>query len=893
MSDGELGVPGYRGWGLRRVLWVTQSEFAMKRISSLGKVFGLLICSSLPQAPSFCLANPCRTFSPTWFSLPFFLWPIAFCALLTVPASAGPLAIPTTRDFLEQYCFDCHDSTTHKAGLNLESLTPNLESKTTERFWVALFDRVKSGSMPPRKADQPSAADRHAFLSTLQNALHQSSLQRQQTEGRVPLRRLTRSQWQDTLRDLLALPALEIQELLPEETLSAGFENLSNPQSISGTHLIRYQQAADKALAEALPLRSFAPIHLNLTGRQILEGAGKTERFTDCKCWIKGDALIIPSKLYRPYVTVATPPPPVDGRYRIRVTGYGLHTQGRSLPLTFNHLLTPQLEYGIDLAWRDLPADQSKVIEVELPLRKGQIVDVLGWTLPQRAAVLQKHKDLPADSWTGPSLALERLEVEGPLDTWPPQSYRVLFGNLPLQTEAERVATPNRSLKPREKRTPEDWQRDPLAPASTHPKQDAELLLRAFLPKAFRRPVSNSTFEHYLRLASSQLKEGVPFEEALLETYKAALCSPDFFFFHEQPGPLDEFALASRLSYFLWNSLPDEPLLALATAGSLSEPATLHEQVERMLNDPRSARFTQYFAGQWLELNKIDATTPDMKLYPEFDRILMASSVRETELFFEEILRNNRSILEFVHSDWTFLNQRLAQHYALPSDPSLGYELRKFTLPADSHRGGVLTHASVLKVTANGAVTSPILRGKWVCQRILGIEPPPPPKDVPAVEPDTRGTTTIRQQLDKHRSTEACVSCHTLIDPPGFALESYDVIGGWRTFYRASLPTGKIGLLANFQNRKVFRGPDVEIGDKLPDGRPFADIEEYKRLILEDPDAIARNLAQRLLMFATGGEIQFADREVIDQIVARLKEKRYGLRSLIHEVVQSRPFRTK
>jgi hypothetical protein len=694
---------------------------------------------------------------------------------------------------------------------------------------------------------------------------------------------------------LLSLPALEIQELLPEESLSAGFDNLSNPQSISGTHLVRYQAAADKALSSAVPRRGFTPIQINRTGREIVEALGKGERLTSQKCWFKGDGLVIPTKLYRPYATIATPPPPVDGRYRIRVTGYGLHTQGQMLALTFNHLVSPQLQYGVDLDWRDVPADHAETVEVDLPLRQGQIVDVLGWTLPQRDNVLSKLKDKPAESWEGPSFVLERFEVDGPLDTWPPQSYRILFGGLPLQTEAERLAEkkPDSPLKPREKRSPEDWRKDPLTPVSQNPEADAERLLRTFLPRAFRRPVSDTVLSHYLRVATAQLDEGIAFDEALLETYKAALCSTDFLFFAEKPGLLDDFALASRLSYFLWNSLPDEPLFALAAAGKLSEPGTLHQQVDRMLEDPKARRFTKRFAGQWLELHKIDATTPDMKLYPEFDRILMASSVRETELFFEEILRGNRSILEFVHSDWTFLNQRLAQHYGLSVPHALGHELEKVTLPAGSHRGGVLTHASILKVTANGAVTSPILRGKWVCERILGIEPPPPPKDVPAVEPDTRGATTIRQQLAQHRSTEACNGCHALIDPPGFALESFDVIGGWREFYRASMNTGKTATLPHYNNRRVNRGPDVEIGDKLPDGRPFADIGEYKKLILEDPDAIARSLARRMLMFATGGEIQFADREVLDQIVARLREKRYGLRSLIHEVVGSRPFLTK
>ena len=814
------------------------------------------------------------------------------CLEIAVFAAGQPEA---PRAFLDEFCVGCHDRASHKAGLNLEDLAFEPGVVANERLWISVYDRIRDGSMPPEKAEQPAASERAALLRTLGGTLHDASLQRQTAVGRVPLRRLNRTQFEDTLRDLLSLPALEVKELLPEDSLVGGFDNLSNAQNTSGTHLVRYQQAVDKALAAALPTRTFQAVHVDLTGQQIFENPAKRELFTHWKCWLKEDALVIPSKLYRPFLTIANSPVPVDGRYRFRVTGRGHLTDGATLPITFNHQLSPQLAYGKDLAWRDLPADRSATVEVFLNLRQGQVVDVIGWTLPERDFVRTKLKDAPAESWTGAGFILERLEIDGPLDTWPPQSYRTLFGDLSLLSSAESQAAshPKTPLKPREKRTAEEWRRDPLAPRSNDPSADAERLIRALLPRAFRRPVADATVKHYLGVVAKLREEGGSFEEALLDTYKSVLCSTSFLFFNEKPGRLDDYALASRLSYFLWNSMPDAQLLERAAAGELSNADLLRAEVERLLADPKSERFIQQFAGQWLDLHKIEATTPDMKLYPEFDRILMESSLSETNLFFEEVLRNDRSVLEFVHSDWTYLNRRLAQHYGVGGDKPLGYELEKVLLPPDSHRGGVITQASVLKVTANGASTSPILRGKWICERILGIEPPPPPKDVPAVEPDTRGTTTIRQQLAKHRSTEACIGCHALIDPPGFALESYDVIGGWREFYRASQPTGKTALLPNYNNRRVNRGPDVEIGDRLPDGRPFADVEEYKRLILGDPDAIARSLVRRMLMFATGGDIQFADREVIEDIIARLRDKQYGLRSLIHEVVQSRPFQIK
>ena len=826
--------------------------------------------------------------------------------LLPFSANAETVKIQTkpapTAAFLDRYCAECHDSDTHKGGLNIEKLSPDLSQSKNQQAWENIFERVQNGSMPPPKGTQPPAKDRQQILSSLETPLGQASLSRQKTQGRVVLRRLSRSQYEDTLRDILNLPALEVKQLLPEESPIAGFDNISAAQSISGTHLVRYQQAADAALSAAIPGVAFNSVNFTVTGRQMFESPQKGKMYESNKCWLRGDAMVVPANLTRPYRTIAPPTPPADGRYRISLTGYCLNTEGKSLPISFNYLEHPNLQYGKDLAWCDLPPDVAKTASVELTLKKGQVVDLIGWTLPHITTLGSKMKDIPADQWTGPSYAIERLEMEGPLEqqdgpleSWPPQSYQQLFGNLPLKTNLESLAEkdPKQRLVPREKRTADAWRQDPLLPLSSAPKQDAAHLIHTFLPKAFRRPVSNEVVQHYVQIASRLMDDGISFDEAMRETYKSVLCSPHFLFFEEKPGPLDAYALASRLSYFLWNSSPDDILLQAAGTGALLKPQVLHEQVERMLNHPNANRFTTQFAGQWLELGKIDATTPDMALYKEFDRILMVSSVKETELFFEEILKNDFSVSNFVQSDWTFLNRRLAQHYGITLEKTLGYELEKVRLPENSHRGGVITHASVLKVTADGARTSPIIRGKWLCERILGVKPPPPPSGVPSIEPDTRGATSIRQQLEKHRSTEACNSCHRLIDPPGFALETYDVIGGWRKFYRVSASEKKQELLPNYPGRWVNRGPDVEMGDKMPDGRPFADIEEYKKLILMNPENIARNLTSRLITYATGADIQFADQEIVNQIVARAAAKNYGLRSLIHEVVQSRPFLNK
>ena len=316
-----------------------------------------------------------------------------------------------------------------------------------------------------------------------------------------------------------------------------------------------------------------------------------------------------------------------------------------------------------------------------------------------------------------------------------------------------------------------------------------------------------------------------------------------------------------------------------------------------MLQDPKARAFTENFTGQWLSLRDINATTPDKLLYPEFEELLQWSSLRETHLFFDELLKENLSVRNVVDSDFAMLNGRLAEHYGIPD--VYGVAFRKVALRPEYHRGGVLTQASILKVTANGSTTSPVLRGVWVLDRITGQPVPPPPPNVPAVEPDIRGATTIREQLAKHRATENCNSCHSRIDPPGFALENYDVIGGWRDRYRVVAERkdwvrNRVGPLAKYLAAWQYgHGPPIEAGDTLPDGRAFSDIDELKQMLLTDPEQIARCLTEKLVTYSTGQPVGFSDQEDVDQILAEAKASDYGLRSLVHAVVASDLFQKK
>jgi hypothetical protein len=503
-----------------------------------------------------------------------------------------------------------------------------------------------------------------------------------------------------------------------------------------------------------------------------------------------------------------------------------------------------------------------------------------------------------------PSVAFRWMEVEGPLyDDATDAGYRLLFGDLPLRRAeggAPGVGVPWVDPTDRREGGRNAGQRvQALGEAAvevvpTDPKQDADRLMRGFLARAYRRPVAEADVRRFLALVEDRLAAGLGFAEAMLAGYTAVLASPGFLFLDEAPGALDDHALATRLALFLWNSVPDDTLRSLAARGELRRPEVLRAETERMLSDPKSRRFVEAFLDYWLDLRKLEDSTPSTTLYNDYylDDALAEAALAETQLYFAEMLGRDLPAVVVVDSDFTFLNERLATHYGIPGVE--GIAMRRVPLPPDSPRGGFMTQASVLKVTANGTTTSPVLRGKWILERILGYEIPPPPP-VAAVEPDIRGAVTIRQQLAKHRDSASCASCHSKMDPPGFALESFDVMGAWRDRYRGvaeDRPAEK-GIGKNGQPFEFHLGLPVDAAGELPDGRPFRDIRDFKRLVCEDEALLARNLARQLAVYATGAPVSFGDRAEIEGIVGRTRASRYGLRSLIQEVVQSRLFLNK
>ncbi len=905
-----------------------------------------------------------------------FAWILpAICQLLATSAGiCGDLPQGLGRA-ITAHCLSCHDGTTKKGGLDLEALVAyGLPSDAADpssfRSWVRIHDRVRDGEMPPDET-LPDA-ERGEILKSVSQALITAESKSRESTGRSTLRRLNRVEYENTLRDLLGLPALHVADLLPEDGRLQGFNKSGTVLEFSTVQINRYLDAASKALPLAIApysQRDEAQISRMYPGDSgsimdgIINGCGA------CLKDFKYDAEMFPLSVpsgqvpggsgygyfdqlqksgkipyrgsvgfmrngddYKPDFDQLAPA--IPGYYRVRASLWSFRwAQGGVQPTTphIGRFFVETKHAGTKndtVFYFDAPSLKPTESETVIWLNPGETV------LFQPASVLHDWQGIPYGklaSYTGDGIAVDWVELEGPLvDQWPGVGHRRMFGDLPL-VRLENLAPeqrPKRRAMGQYRGGPQPFtaprQNDYWTAASGNPLVDAEKLLASFLPLVFRRPIAADELSPYIEIVNRRLAENSRFEDAMLAAYETALCSPDFLFLRESAGALDDFALASRLSYFLWSSMPDEELFRVAQEGRLRDTTVLKSQTERMLADPKAARFIADFTDQWLDLRLLDDNTPHSKLYPEFNRLLRDSMLGETRAFFGELLRHDLPAAHIVDSDFAMLNQTLAEFYGgfglvdiedftipqenprpkqprdtlprpvQPTDLVAGFAIRKVPLPVDSQRGGFLTQAAVLKVTANGTTTSPVRRGAWVQRKLVGKPPEPPPPNVPAVEPDTRGATTIRELLAKHRSDTACAACHRAIDPPGFALESYDAIGGFRSRYR-SLEKGdrttKPPVLAG--RHEFVLGLPVDPSGELAPTRTFTDIREFKRQLLQDERQIARNLAEQLIVYATGTPVSFADRALVERILEETAMSKYGVRSILHAVVQSELFRNR
>ena len=859
---------------------------------------------------------------------------------LSLPLLRGAQPPAPTQAFIEQHCAGCHDDVEKKGDLDLTALAFAPKDPKNFATWVKVHDRVSAGEMPPKKKTRPPATELQSFLGTLSSTLTAAERETLAGEGRATRRRLNRYEYENALRDLLGAPWLQVRDSLPEDGEAFRFNKVGDALDVSHVQLARYMNAAEYALRqvaaksverpETTTKRYYARENMpprpsnQAPERQIFPVLG-SEAQPDVRAGkaplTVGAADPEKRELEGVGIICSTYEPiepkfrqfkaPVAGRYKLRFSAVSLWvgptkqpdpkkpdrwyipdfdnvSRGRrSEPITIYSEIPPrQLRW---LGTFDAHPD-AVVSELDVWLLAGETIRPDAARFFRSRPGASRWQNPLAEKDGQPGVAFRWMEVEGPLvDQWPAAGHRLLFADLPLRKAA---------------------QGDGIEVESKNPKADAARLLQAFLARAYRRPVPQGEVQRFLPVVDHALRSGSNFADAMIAGYTAVLCSPGFVSIEEKPGRLDDYAVASRLSFLLANSAPDAELRALAARGELRKPDELRAQTERLLNDARARRFVDAFLNYWLDLRRIVATAPDEVLYNDYylDDLLSESALFETQQFFAELLRSDLPARNLIASDFAMLNDKLAAHYGLPAVE--GVALRKVALPADSVRGGLLTQAAVLKVTANGTTTSPVLRGAWIMERILGMPPPPPPPNLPAVEPDIRGASTIREQLAKHRTQESCAACHARIDPPGLALESFDVMGGFRERYRAMADQSTATSGPNAAATRTVIPPEPGIGKggqkfqfhyalpvdcsgELWDDRKFADVREFKRLLLEDERLIARNLARQFVVYATGAPVRFSDRAEVERILDRASARGYGVRTLLHAVVQSELFLNK
>ncbi|NNJ25805.1 DUF1592 domain-containing protein [Alienimonas chondri] len=812
------------------------------------------------------------------------------------------------RPVLDKFCVDCHSDLYAENEFRLDAealdLTRDLDAETVAVL-TKVHDRLKAGEMPPKEASEtPTAAQRGHAVAALAGMLHEASLKRQCEEGRTRLRRMTRGEYEHAVHDLLHID-VPLAGILPGDGVAHGFDRTVDALGTSSVLVNGYLEAADVAVNAAGLIRPqpepVSERHDYLTHKRY-ENIRKPGNPV---LLVLPDALAAFEPNYSP-TELRSFKCEYPGRYRVRISAYAFnHDPAKAEPVVYR---TFKGEFRAEDRTKTLvdhfaalpkpidpPADWAPAPEeFEVSFAEGETLKFVPYDIGYKI-----RQETPPHS-TESAVAIRWVEITGPLtEATPAPSHQALFGDNPVvwtnQEESEG----------------KHWIEKTYAVHSETPKEDARRLLNRLATEAFRRPLRDGELDDLFGLLDERIDGGMTFGEAMKLGAKAILCDPAFLTIGGESGrdadfvptpegveptpqPLEPHALASRLSFMLWGSLPDAQLRAKADDGSISDPAVYRAEAERLLADPKHVRFNNDFLSQWLDLAWIDASVPDPGLAPEYDEVLHPAMVEETRRTFEYMLEENRPVREVADADWAILNTRLARHYNLDPEalglPPVGFE--KVSLPAGSVRGGFLTQASVAKVTANGTHTSPVLRGQFVMDAILGQPIPPPPPGIPAVEPDVRGAETIREMLAAHRADPACATCHNKMDPAGFAMEQLDVVGTYRERYRLPRGPGE-RIESQVGNRKIriFNGLAVDPADVLPDGRAFANLKEFKTLLAADERQLAVSLAEKWLVYGTGEGCGFADRRAVDAIVDEAAAEDYGLRTLLLAAVCSDAFK--
>jgi mono/diheme cytochrome c family protein len=820
---------------------------------------------------------------------------------------------PHVRQFFADYCVKCHSEKKQKGDRRLDRLNADTTNVDNFQLLKDIRDVLNRGEMPPqsRGVKQPDPKQSKRVIDWLTNLLLNSEAA--SASGNTVMRRLNRFEYLNTIRDLLKVDTNTFDPTgeFPFDTIEDGFDNNGEALILSDYQLHRYLESAEAFLDKAVYFNSTQPqsqvwrfAAKDLNGkRQITRGKvswllNVDDKYTD----------ICHGKAVERHPTYAKSfsrdgGVPVDGYYTIRVNAeakwrldhrYDARLYVKEIDLTQPlklgvwvapepRLLLKSASAGRILAGMyDLEDDQPRDFVAKLWLTKGS-TPFLSWangisskgviqkvskkfhpetlqvtpTLQDaadrgdenakaRIAKIRKNgrKAVLSDVYHGPRVRVHDFTIEGPIyDSWPPASHQVLFGR---ETDPSHI--------------------------------DVPATIRRFASRAFRRPVKADEVRHYVEFIGKRRKLGDSPERAIKLGLAAILTSPRFLYLdegnEEQHKTLSPHELASRLSYFIWSSMPDSQLMNQANSKQITKLKSMTRQTERMLSDHRAQAFVDHFTDTWLRLDKLGSMPPDQKAFKQYYNDRLAEAMRqETRLFFKHLLDTNGSIIDLLDSDYTFVNGPLSRLYGIKGVD--GEAFQRVRLTKDDRRGGLLGQASVLTLTSNGIETSPVVRGVWVLENILGTPTAPPPPDVEPIEPDTRGSTTIREQLDKHRNVEACANCHRKIDPIGFALEFYDPIGAFRTRYSG-----------NGRNKQPIDG-----SGQLPSGESFSDLQGLKDVLLNHKDQFTRMLTKKLTTYATGRTMTLRDQAEIDRIATAVAAKGHGLRDLVIAVATSKIFR--
>ncbi len=773
------------------------------------------------------------------------------------------------KPFLATHCTACHNATTQSGSLNLAKYDNAQQLAADREQWETVLQKLQTGEMPPKGLPRPPAAELKAVIEWLKLAFEKADAEIKPDPGRVTARRLNRAEYNNTVRDLLG-GTFRPADDFPQDDSGYGFDNIGDVLSLSPVLMEKYLNAAEQIARTAVfgaPPMKPTNVRLRTTRAEFKDNFSPLTDYD-----VTG--LSLSNAWHGKHVF------PVEADYKFHVFFGGVRPNGSDPvnvalwidnqqvsvinfdPTKYATFEDDRQGFGgttTDFTHR-LKAGEHSIAVSFLKMYEGLPSNYEGPNPSSRPAPPPPPFRPPRKDPTPERIAAARAAYEAKLKQRVPVN-RATISNL-------EIIGPANQAKGASAASLSKWQ-----VCQTQSNECAKQIIAQLARRAYRRPLANEEAGRLFKLFAQVRQRGDSFEEALVQSFQAVLVSPHFLFRIEPDTQtaqrqLNDHELAARLSYFLWSSMPDAELFAVAEKGKLHQPELLKQQVARMLRDPKSEALVENFGGQWLELRKLESAKPDKDRFPFFDEYLRVSMQRETELFFSYLLREDRNIVEFLTADYSFLNEKLARFYQVPNVS--GPEFRRVTLPADSQRGGILTQASVLTVSSYANRTSPVLRGKWILENILNAPPPPAPPGVPNLEDNKLGATaSLRQQLEAHRQNATCAACHSRMDPLGFGLENFDAVGQWRT------RDGKF---------------EIDSSGTLPDGRTFKGAQELTRILQTDRDAFATGLSEKLLTYALGRGLERADKPVVRKIAKNVAANDYRFSSLVMEIVTSLPF---